>query len=247
MLFVSFTLSLFGTEIFVDGDNIQGPWLGTELNPYQYIHVAITNANDDDIITVHEGDYEENLVINNKNLTLRSSDWDSEIRNPELFTIDGGGNYDVIDINNCDSFTINGFSIVNSGSFELDCGLDIDETNNLTISYCIFDDNRYAIDLSECNQVIISNNEGYVYNDDDYIIKGDYVSNFSFDNNNFWGSISTQSSCEGDGIVLTRSQDGEIINSTFTDFETTIHFDLPIWPVVKSENITIEGNDFYNS
>ena len=71
MLFVSFTLSLFGTEIFVDGDNTQGPWLGTELNPYQYIHVAITNANDDDIITVHEGDYEENLVINNKNLILQ--------------------------------------------------------------------------------------------------------------------------------------------------------------------------------
>ncbi len=116
MLFVSLTLSLFGTEIFVDGNNIQGPWLGTELNPYQYIHVAITNSNDGDVITVHEGEYVENLEIENKSLTLRNANWESGNWNPEDFIINGDYNGHVIEIYNVDIVIIQGFTIKNSGT-----------------------------------------------------------------------------------------------------------------------------------
>ena len=43
--------------IYVDDDNISGPWLGTADFPYRYIQYAVENASDGDTIRVYEGVY----------------------------------------------------------------------------------------------------------------------------------------------------------------------------------------------
>ncbi len=48
--------------IYVDDDNIEGPWHGTMEYPYQYIHDAVENATDGDTIFVFNGTY---FVFNN--------------------------------------------------------------------------------------------------------------------------------------------------------------------------------------
>jgi nitrous oxidase accessory protein NosD len=69
LIFSSITLLAHSKEInlntlYVDDDNINGPWEGTIQYPYQYIQNAIDNASDQDIIYVFNGTYFENIKIN---------------------------------------------------------------------------------------------------------------------------------------------------------------------------------------
>ena len=57
-----FVLTSLNT-IYVDDDNIQGPWDGTQKYPYRYIQDAIDNASERDTIFVYNGTYFENLII----------------------------------------------------------------------------------------------------------------------------------------------------------------------------------------
>jgi len=59
-----------GNTIYVDDDNIVGPWDGTISNPYQYIQDGINAASNDDTVYVFEGTYDENIVVN-KSVTLK--------------------------------------------------------------------------------------------------------------------------------------------------------------------------------
>jgi parallel beta-helix repeat protein len=49
--------------IYVDDDNINGPWDGTMEHPYQFIHDGIKQATDGDIVFVHSGNYIDYLWI----------------------------------------------------------------------------------------------------------------------------------------------------------------------------------------
>ncbi len=105
MLFVSFTIGLFGTEIFVyAGESIQD---------------AIDMSVNGDIITVYNGEYVENLVIENKSITLRS-----ESGNSDQCIINGNYNGHVIEINFGDYVIIQGFTIKNSGTNYINNPLD---------------------------------------------------------------------------------------------------------------------------
>ena len=227
MLFASLTLSLFGTEIFVyEGDSIQD---------------AINIAVDGDIITVHEGEYVENLEIEYKSLTLRNSNWESVAGNfyPEDFIIDGGFTLgdDVINIYNCESVTIQGFSIINSGDWSDDRGIDAEDINNFEIKDCIFDNYRCSIDVWDCNNVIIENNIAY-YNGDsgNKIINCFFLSNFRISNNLFNGTTDTSIA-----IKLQNSYNGEISYNVFNEFSHVIDFE---YGLNDNENITVKCNEF---
>jgi flagellar hook assembly protein FlgD len=122
---------------------------------YSTIQSAINDAYDGDIITVHEGEYVENLVIENKSLTLRNENWESGNWNPENFIINGDYNGHVIEIISGDYVIIQGFTIKNSGTNIIvnpgnhqnvyDSGIFSYSTDILTIQYNIFTNNFCGI------------------------------------------------------------------------------------------------------
>jgi pectin methylesterase-like acyl-CoA thioesterase len=59
--------------IYVDDDNTEGPWDGTQEHPYQYIQDGIDVASDGDTIFVYDGTYHEMIVID-KSITLQGED-----------------------------------------------------------------------------------------------------------------------------------------------------------------------------
>ena len=61
--------SISNRIIYVDDDNTEGPWLGTNEYPYQQIQEAIDNATENDIIIVYSGIYSPVTV--DKKLLLR--------------------------------------------------------------------------------------------------------------------------------------------------------------------------------
>jgi hypothetical protein len=65
--------------IHVDDDNIEGPWDGSQLHPYQYVQDGIDNASDGDIVYVHEGYYHEINLTCNTSLSLIGEHRDNTI------------------------------------------------------------------------------------------------------------------------------------------------------------------------
>jgi parallel beta-helix repeat protein len=60
-------------DIYVDDDNVEGPWDGTFEHPYRFIQDAINNSNNSDVIFVFDGIYYEKLIIN-KSISLIGND-----------------------------------------------------------------------------------------------------------------------------------------------------------------------------
>ena len=88
--------------IYVDDDNTEGPWDGTQEHPYQHIQDGVINANNGDIIFVNSGFYHENVNID-KPITLIGAD----VRNT---TIDGDKSNHAVFIKS-NSVKISGFTI----------------------------------------------------------------------------------------------------------------------------------------
>ena len=59
-----------GVTIYVDDDNISGPWDGSPANPYQNITSGLAQASDGDIVYVLNGTYDENVVVD-KSVVLK--------------------------------------------------------------------------------------------------------------------------------------------------------------------------------
>ncbi len=114
--------------IYVDDDNINGPWNGTSEHPYKTINDGIFNASEGDTIYVFNGTYFENVTIE-KRLNLIGE-------NKNLTIVDGQYQNYVINVIE-DSVIIENFTIRNSGGYKENAGIKLDSNNN-TIKECKF-------------------------------------------------------------------------------------------------------------
>jgi parallel beta-helix repeat protein len=100
---VSVSVLAAGATVYVDDDNVAGPWDGTVLHPYQNITSGIEHASDGDTVHALGGTYVENVVVD-KSITLEGES------KPVINGMTGHG----IDIT-ANNVTIEGFNITYSG------------------------------------------------------------------------------------------------------------------------------------
>lgn len=147
--------STFNEVIYVDDDNLEGPWDGTERYPYCSIQDAIDASHINSTIIVKNGTYYENVFIN-KTLSLFGED-------KHLTIIDGQNKDDTVYIDFfANEVSISGFTISHCGKLygggDFDGGLDIHSDNNC-ITDNIFTNNHMAgIILFGSSNNIIDNN-----------------------------------------------------------------------------------------
>jgi parallel beta-helix repeat protein len=127
--------------IYVDDDNIDGPWDGTHEHPHRYIRKGIDDAGTGDTVSVSSGTYYENLVIGraievigeNRNATVIDGRYiDPVYSDPGVVVVYGDGAY------------ISGFTIQKSNTTS---GIYITSSYN-TIEGNIIKKNNYGIMLT---------------------------------------------------------------------------------------------------
>jgi parallel beta-helix repeat protein len=137
----------FVNTIYVDDDNIEGPWDGTQDHPYQHIQDAIDNAIDGDTVYVYGGTYFENVIVD-KSVELIGED-NSTI-------VDGDFKESVLNIT-ADNVKINGFILKNTAQNKMYAGIEIHSDCNIISSNKIINTNRGIISHNS-NENEISNN-----------------------------------------------------------------------------------------
>ena len=114
--------------IYVDDDNVLGPWNGTINYPYKKINNAIENLTFGQDIFVFNGTYNEILTIE-KQVKIQGENKFSTI-------IDGFYKSNIIEIR-VENVRISNFTIRNSAGYKDNAGLLINNGNN-SIDNCIF-------------------------------------------------------------------------------------------------------------
>jgi parallel beta-helix repeat protein len=126
--------------LYVDDDNIEGPWDGTQEYPYRMIRDAIEAAYDGYTIYVLNGTYQEHLVID-KRISLRGEEKNTTI-------IDGDGFEDVVTVTVPD-VTISGFTVQHSGTQLFHAGVKtLSLDSNVTIENNIIQNNAIGVYLN---------------------------------------------------------------------------------------------------
>jgi parallel beta-helix repeat protein len=139
--------------LYVDDDNINGPWKGTKEYPFQTIQEGVNRAFNGYTVFVRSGIYDEHVIIN-KTINL-----DGEYKNSTI--IDGGGTDDVVTIT-VPGVTISGFTIQHSGTQTYHAGIKtLSLDSNVTIEHTIIQNNAIGIYLNyayELSWNIVRNN-----------------------------------------------------------------------------------------
>jgi parallel beta-helix repeat protein len=209
ILFISLSLNLIispnitskytnnSKTIFVDDDNINGPFTGTIHYPYKTIEEAINYADDLDTVFVFSGVYYENIIIT-KTISLIGE-------NKYTTIIDGNYKEDVIQIFN-DNIELSGFTIRNSGYDFVNffSGIKI-YSNNVKINQNIIINNFDGIRISYSYKSKITDN--YIVNN----IK-DGISVHNCGNLELIRNIVDANG--RDGFFISKSSDGIIYNNT---------------------------------
>lgn len=213
--------------LYVDDDNIAGPWDGSNNHPYKNIQDAINKSFPGYTIFVKNGFYNENLLIN-KTLTLDGEDENNTV-------INGNNNGDVITVS-APKVKISSFTIQNSGNSILNAGIKtLFLDSNITINNNILKYNNIGIFLNyayeqSSNLVIdniIYNNKRGIYS---HWSNNNHIENNIIKNNN------------DAGIEFIRSQNAIIINNQISD---NIDYGLSI--LGDSNNNLIKENKIENN
>jgi len=147
-------------NVYVDDDNVQGPWDGSFTHPYRNIQDAIDNAYERDLIFVYNGTYYENLIIN-KSIKLKGED-------KEITIIDANFADNPMWIKKS-NVSIREFKIINSNLDLFSSGIKVTSKiwippgeqktiiSDISISNCILENNDAGIRLDNVNVARISN------------------------------------------------------------------------------------------
>src|ERR1035437_1443573 len=122
----------------------------TKGTKFSTIQSALNKAHASDTILVSSGIYFEKNIIINKTITLIGEN---------LPVLDGEGKYEIISIKSS-NVIFSGFKIQHSGYGTLDdlAGIKIYDSNNVTISNNVLDDNFFGIYVQFGKKCIIKNN-----------------------------------------------------------------------------------------
>ena len=202
LLICTFALSLrisliqaLPNTIYVDDDNISGPWDGNPEHPYQNITSGLAQAVAGDVIYVYEGTYFEQLLID-KPISLCGED--------EYYTvIDGNNTANVIRVT-ANNVIITHFTIRNSLSVFGFSGIRLDHSNGSNISYNIITRNYEGIWLENSNSNTFIDN--YVSN------SGEGIYAVSSSNNIFMNNMISNNEF---GIVLRESSNNTVFHNSF--------------------------------
>ncbi|MCK4477709.1 PKD domain-containing protein [Candidatus Bathyarchaeota archaeon] len=149
--------------IYVDDDNVAGPWDGSQLYPYQNITSGLEHAASGDTIFVYNGTYYEHVSIE-KSITLVG-------QNPFNTILDGGHEvFPIIHISNTTDVTVSNFTVQNTTSGLGSYGISIWQARNVTIQNNVVTKNFYNILISNStfckildNKIVDSYNSGIVF------------------------------------------------------------------------------------
>ena len=133
--------------IYVDCTNTEGPWIGTQLHPYQTITDAYNKAKDNDTIIVNQGTYQETLMIN-KSISIIGVDQDTTI-------IKSKNNHTIFILNN-PNISLHNLTFQYAGSYVNDAAVTINN-NDIQISFCTFHHEKTGIQIQNQQFIQINN------------------------------------------------------------------------------------------
>ena len=163
--------------IYVDVDNTDGPWDGSFEHPFQYIQNAIDAASEGDTVFVRNGQYKENIVID-QSIFLRGEHKVNTI-------IDGGKKSNVICIED-DEVEVSNFFITDGGIHTFDAGIKLFSSDN-SISENIIDNNMVGIFLQNSSNNLITEN---IFLDGKVGLHLNFSSNFNLISKNSFSNLS---------------------------------------------------------
>ena len=137
--------------VYVDDDNVSGPWDGTQQHPFQNITSGLEHASSKETIFVYNGTYYENILVNNSVSLI------GENRHGTI--IDGNFTGNVVFIT-ADDVKVTCFTIRNARAWPpIGNGIDLENSKNCNITGNIIKDNLMGIRLTTSSNNTIANNQ----------------------------------------------------------------------------------------
>jgi len=210
-----------GNTIYVDDDNISGPWNGTQEYPYQYIQDAVNAAENADTVFVYNGTYYENVVIN-KSIALVGENKDSTI-------INGSSDVNVPEhavTLNTDYCGVWGFTLIGGDSWTFDSGIWVDSDYNLIDDCKLSYSGGSGLYLNGSHNFILDNvigeNKGYgivtyYTNISNNTIAGNTIISNEFDGLAFW----MWETCARDNSIYHNNFINNLRNNTWDEGNNT--------------------------